>query len=142
MLYRRHLRQSITLCSVLFTFQKKFYLRCNLAPPIFFIFLLHWLVLEVRELHLSSTKVMNVYTYTKKYIAFHKLYMYVHTADMTWSLEYTRNAPLAVIGEQQAAERCSHCLCSQYVIQQPPSFLVGSSAPVEGNSVHRFHLYQ
>ena len=100
-------------------------------------------MLEVKEVHLSSTKVMNVYKYLYKeiYIAFCKLKMtYVHTADMTRPLVYTRDAPLAVIREQEAARTCPHCLCNPCMIQQPPSFLVRSSAPVEGNSVHSFHL--
>ena len=64
-----------------------------------------------------------------------------HTTGTIRPLGYPGNRPFPVFGDGGDSS-CPHCLCTPCIIQQPPEFLVGSSAPYEGNSVYRFRLYR
>ena len=69
--------------------------------------------------------------------------LYVHTVGTIGirPLGYSGNQPFPVLGGS-GDPVCPHCLCRPCIIQQPPDFLVGSSAPYNGNCVYRFRLYR
>ena len=46
------------------------------------------------------------------------------------------------LGGEEEHPPCPHCFCGPCVIEMPPDFLMGSSAPHERNREQRYKLYQ
>ena len=68
-------------------------------------------------------------------------YANLNTSGTARPLGYSANRPFPVFSGGGDSS-CPHCFCMPCIIQQPPEFLVGSSAPYEGNAVYRFRLYR